>query len=112
MTGGTAVVLGAIGDNFAAGMTGGMAFVYDADDTFEAHVNPDSVIWRRVTSPYWEQVLRDLVTEHARETNSKYAQTMLSNWDLELPRFWQVCPKEMITRLAHPVEPAAAIAAE
>jgi glutamate synthase (NADPH/NADH) large chain len=37
---------------------------------------------------------------------------MLANWDLELPRFWQVCPKEMLTRLAHPIEAAAAIAAE
>jgi len=112
MTGGTAVILGAIGDNFGAGMTGGMAFVYDADGAFESHVNPDSVVWRRVTMSHWEQVLRDLVTEHAAETASKYAATMLSNWDLELPRFWQVCPKEMIGRLAHPIEPAAALAAE
>jgi len=112
MTGGTAVILGQIGDNFAAGMTGGMAFVYDADGAFENHVNPDSVVWQRVNSAYWESVLRDLVTEHARETASKYAATMLSNWDLELPRFWQVCPKEMLTRLAHPLGPAAALAAE
>jgi len=106
------VILGQIGDNFAAGMTGGMAFVYDADGAFENHVNPDSVVWQRVNSAYWESVLRDLVTEHARETASKYAATMLSNWDLELPRFWQVCPKEMLTRLAHPLGPAAALAAE
>ena len=112
MTGGTAVILGRIGDNFAAGMTGGMAFVYDPDEAFERHVNPDSVIWRRVTSPHWESVLRELVTEHAEETASKYASTMLSNWDLELPRFWQVCPKEMLSRLAHPIEPASSIAAE
>ena len=112
MTGGTAVILGRIGDNFAAGMTGGMAFVYDPEEAFERHVNPDSVIWRRVTSPHWESVLRELVAEHAQETASKYAATMLSNWDLELPRFWQICPKEMLSRLAHPVEPASAIAAE
>ncbi len=112
MTGGTAVILGRIGDNFAAGMTGGMAFVYDPEEAFERHVNPDSVIWRRVTSPHWEGVLRELVAEHAQETASKYAATMLSNWDLELPRFWQICPKEMLSRLAHPVEPASAIAAE
>jgi glutamate synthase (NADPH/NADH) large chain len=112
MTGGTAVILGQIGDNFAAGMTGGMAFVYDADGRFEDHVNPESVVWRRVTSAHWEGILRDLVTEHAKETSSKYAAAMLANWDLELPRFWQVCPKEMLTRLAHPIEAAAAIAAE
>ena len=50
--------------------------------------------------------------EHARETGSHFAATMLSNWDQEWPRFWQVCPKEMLTRLAHPIEAAAAIAAE
>ena len=48
MTGGTAVILGAVGDNFGAGMTGGMAFVYDPDDTFQRAVNPDSVIWQRL----------------------------------------------------------------
>jgi glutamate synthase (NADPH/NADH) large chain len=112
MTGGTAVILGQIGDNFAAGMTGGMAFVYDADGAFESHVNPDSVVWQRVSAPHWESVLRELVIEHANETASKYAATMLSNWDLELPRFWQVCPKEMLTRLAHPLNPGASIAAE
>ncbi|MCC6917577.1 MAG: glutamate synthase large subunit [Alphaproteobacteria bacterium] len=112
MTGGTAVILGHIGDNFAAGMTGGMAFVYDADERFERHVNPDSVVWRRVTAPHWEHILRSLVTEHATETSSTYAAALLANWDLELPRFWQICPREMLTRLAHPLEPSAALAAE
>lgn len=112
MTGGTAVILGRIGDNFGAGMTGGMAFVYDPDNVFEAHVNPESVVWRRVTMPHWEAVLRERVIRHAVETNSRYAQAMLANWDLERPRFWQIAPKEMLDRLEHPIEASQAIAAE
>src|SRR5271166_6458875 len=46
MTGGTAVILGPVGDNFAAGMSGGMAFVYDPADSFEHRVNPDNVIYQ------------------------------------------------------------------
>jgi len=53
MTGGTAVILGKVGANFAAGMYGGMAFVYDADDSFATVVNPDTVVWQRVAAPYW-----------------------------------------------------------
>jgi glutamate synthase (NADPH/NADH) large chain len=112
MTGGVAVILGAIGDNFAAGMTGGMAFVYDPGERFGTHVNPESVVWDRVTSPHWQGFLRALVAEHAAETSSKYAEAMLANWDLERPRFRQVCPKEMLGRLEHPLKTGAALAAE
>jgi glutamate synthase (NADPH/NADH) large chain len=103
MTGGVAVILGQIGDNFAAGMTGGMAFVYDDADDFDPHVNDESVIYQRIASPYWEGVLKDLVAEHAQETQSSFAQRLLTDWDLELPKFWQVCPKEMVDRLEHPL---------
>ncbi|HEY8015487.1 MAG TPA: glutamate synthase-related protein, partial [Dongiaceae bacterium] len=65
MTGGVAVILGDVGENFGAGMTGGMAFVYDAADNFETVVNPDTVVWQRVATAYWDGVLRDLVAEHA-----------------------------------------------
>jgi glutamate synthase (NADPH/NADH) large chain len=94
MTGGTVVILGATGDNFGAGFTGGMAFVYDPDDTFELRVNPDTVTWQRVASAHWEGVLRALIAEHARETNSRYAAMLLHDWEQERTRFWQVVPKE------------------
>ncbi len=103
MTGGTAVILGAIGDNFAAGMTGGMAFIYDADGLFESHLNPDSVLWQRVTAHHWQSTLHSLVEEHRRETGSIFATELLAHWDIELGHFWQVVPKEMITRLSHPL---------
>ena len=44
MTGGTVVILGEVGDNFAAGMTGGMAFIYDLNNQFETKVNPETVV--------------------------------------------------------------------
>ncbi len=103
MTGGTVVLLGGVGDNFAAGMTGGMAFVYDADDSFERKVNPETVIWQRIETEYWEQQLRRLVTEHVTETQSRFAERLLIDWVQEVGRFWQVVPKEMISRLAEPI---------
>ena len=109
MTGGTAVILGAVGDNFAAGMTGGMAFVYDETGAFPMYVNGDSVIWQRLDSAHWEQLLKDLIAEHADETQSKFAARLLNDWALERGRFWQVVPKEMIGHLSRPLsdKPAA-----
>jgi glutamate synthase (NADPH/NADH) large chain len=109
MTGGTAVVLGPVAFNFAAGMTGGMAFVYDADESFQTSVNRESVVTCRVANPHWEGVLRGLVEEHARETGSALAQTLLRDWDRALERFWQVCPKEMVGRLDHSLEAMEAV---
>jgi len=101
MTGGIAVLLGRIGDNFAAGMTGGMAFVYDKDDKLSERINPETVVFQRIASRYWEGELRALIEEHARETGSPRAQMILEGWEYELPRFWQICPKEMVERLEH-----------
>ena len=106
MTGGTVVVLGAVGDNFGAGFTGGVAFVYDADDTFELRVNPDTLVWQRVASFAWAAVLRDLIERHATETSSRYARMLLHDWDRTLPRFWQIVPKEYVKYLAEPLSDA------
>merc|ERR1711991_857479 len=64
MTGGTVVILGDVGDNFAAGMTGGMAFIYDKSREFENKINPDSVVWQNVETDYWKEYLKNLVSEH------------------------------------------------
>ena len=103
MTGGTAVILGGVGDNFAAGMSGGMAFVYDAAENFPTHVNGESVVWQRLDSAHWEGHLKALIAEHARETQSKFAARLLNDWVLERDRFWQGAPKEMIGKLEHPL---------
>ena len=103
MTAGVVVVLGPVGDNFGAGMNGGMAFVLDSDESFVKRVNPDSVIWQRVETAYWEGVLKSLVETHFRETQSRFAERLLADWELELPKFQQIVPKEMLTRLARPL---------
>jgi glutamate synthase (NADPH/NADH) large chain len=103
MTGGLAVLLGPVGDNFAAGMTGGMAFVYDVDDSFEYRVNPDSVVWQRVETDHYDGLLRGIVAEHHKETQSRYAAQILHEWEMEKGRFWQVVPKEMLDKLDHPL---------
>jgi glutamate synthase (NADPH/NADH) large chain len=103
MTGGAVAILGRVGDNFAAGMTGGMAFVYDEDALFGSHVNSDTVVWQRVATPHWEKILRNLVEEHRAQTGSTFASELLAHWEIELPRFWQVVPKEMVGRLEHPL---------
>ncbi len=112
MTGGVVAILGGIGDNFAAGMTGGMAFVYDADGLFEQHLNPDSVVWQRVETAHYQDLLHELIEEHRAETGSAFAGELLAQWDVELPRFWQVVPKEMVNRLAYPLKAERVVAAE
>jgi glutamate synthase (NADPH/NADH) large chain len=103
MTGGTAVILGAVGDNFGAGFTGGMAFVLDEEGTFERRVNPDTLIWQRVAHPHWEQVLRDLVAQHVGETGSRYAARLLHDWPRTLPQIWQVVPRDYVRLLPVPL---------
>ncbi|MET0274694.1 MAG: glutamate synthase large subunit, partial [Phenylobacterium sp.] len=109
MTGGTAVILGPVGFNFAAGMTGGMAFVYDPQNTLSTVLNPESVVTCGVSSEHWAGVLKGLVEEHARETGSGLADELLRDWDRALPRFRQVCPKEMVGRLDHALEAEEAV---
>ena len=104
MTGGEVAILGAVGDNFAAGMYGGMAFVYDEEGSFPRRVNPETVLWQRVEHPHWAGVLKALVEEHARETGSRLAEQLLIDWDRELTRFWQVVPKEILAKLEHPLK--------
>ncbi len=103
MTGGIAVILGTIGGNFGAGMTGGMAFVLDADGSFEDNANPESIVWQRLGSEYWEDELKALVMAHAHSTDSKWSRSIIDDWDRRRGEFWQVCPKEMLSRLAQPL---------
>jgi glutamate synthase (NADPH/NADH) large chain len=103
MTGGTVVILGAVGDNFGAGFTGGMAFVYDPDDHFRIRVNPDTLSWQRIAHPHWETVLRELIAEHVAETHSRYARALLHDWERTLPHIWQVVPKDFVKFLPVPL---------
>src|SRR3546814_16344761 len=81
MTGGTAVILGRTGSNFGAGMTGGMAFVLDVDGSFERHANPESIVWQRLGSTYWEGVLKALVERsEERRGGKECVSTCKSRW--------------------------------
>jgi glutamate synthase (NADPH/NADH) large chain len=103
MTGGTVVILGDVGDNFAAGMTGGIAFIYDKSKQFEKKVNPESVVWQNVETEYWIKFLKDLVLEHSKETGSVLSKNIIDNFSEEIKNFVQVCPKEMLNKLENPI---------
>ena len=103
MTGGVAVVLGSVGANFGAGMTGGMAYLHDPAGEAQAAMNMDSIMAVPVAVEHWAMQLKRLVGRHARETGSRKAERLLDNWTEELGNFLQICPKEMIPHLRHPL---------
>ena len=103
MTGGKVVILGKIGENFAAGMTGGMAFIYDVKNVLYNFINKDSVIFRKIDTPYWETMLIDLITQHANLTNSGLAKYIIQNWKIQKKNFWQVVPFEVLDKLKYPI---------
>ncbi|MEP0910562.1 glutamate synthase large subunit [Leptolyngbya sp. GB1-A1] len=92
MTGGVVVVLGRVGRNVGAGMTGGLAYFFDEDGSFPTKVNPEIVKVQRVVTPAGEQQLKDLIQAHADRTGSPKAKEILENWSEALPKFWQVVP--------------------
>jgi glutamate synthase (NADPH) large chain len=103
MTGGVAVILGRIGANFGAGMTGGMAYLYDPLGVAEDFINGESLVTCAVGHPHWEAALRSLIEQHLAETDSVKARAILADWPTERQNFLQVCPKEMLVHLPHPL---------
>ncbi len=110
MTGGTVVVLGTTGRNFAAGMSGGVAYVYDPKEDFESRCNPSMVSLERVANTAqqladsdpatWhggecdEIILKSLLEKHFRYTGSEKARSILDDWNRERGRFVKVFPNE------------------
>ena len=103
MTGGTAIILGQVGDNFGAGMTGGMAFVYDEENSFEKYANPSSIIWQEVETDYWKNFLKVNLENFFSATKSRICKKIIQNFDVELKKFKQICPIEMLDKLNNPV---------
>ncbi|TNC48722.1 glutamate synthase large subunit [Rubellimicrobium rubrum] len=103
MTGGVAVILGRIGANFGAGMTGGMAYVWDPQGKARGLMNMESLVIGPVAVSFWEEQLRSLVERHVAETGSRRGTEILSDWASALGQFVQVCPKEMLPHLKHPL---------
>jgi len=95
MTGGTVVVIGPTGKNFAAGMTGGIAYVLDEDGTFPKKLNPEHVGLHRVSDDEDIATLRSLIERHHTSTGSLRSKEILDNWEHYLPMFWKVLPFEM-----------------
>jgi glutamate synthase (NADPH/NADH) large chain len=110
MTGGTVVVLGRTGRNFAAGMSGGIAYVYDEDGQFSGRANKamvsldrvlsdaeqratvDTAIWHRDQTD--ESQLKAMLNDHLRFTGSRRARELLDNWDTARSKFVKVFPNE------------------
>ncbi|GAB4843935.1 Ferredoxin-dependent glutamate synthase [Ancistrocladus abbreviatus] len=92
MTGGCVVVLGKVGRNVAAGMTGGLAYILDEDETLLPKVNKEIVKIQRVTAPVGQMQLKNLIEAHVEKTGSGKGAAILKEWDRYLPLFWQLVP--------------------
>ena len=103
MTGGKVIILGSVGNNFAAGMTGGMAFVYDKEGTLPVRINLEDVFYQQQMTNYWENFLYSKIKEHFVLTNSNHAKNLIANWNKEKFLFWQIVPKEMTNKFKEPV---------
>ncbi len=94
MTGGHVVVLGPTGRNFAAGMSGGVAYVFDALGTFPIRCNKQMVDLEKLTDVDEMQRLRALIERHHHDTGSTVAEKILRAWDASVPKFVKVIPKD------------------
>ena len=106
MTGGTVVVLGKTGQNFAAGMSGGVAYIYDPKKVFKNYCNLSMVTLHKVEKENIktnvplhlnladEKILKTLIENHCQYTESNIAKMILKEWDIELENFVKVMPIE------------------
>ena len=92
MTGGLVVVLGEVGRNVGAGMTGGLGYFLDENNTFSSKVNPEIVNIQRVVSKEGATQLKEMIQNHVDKTGSPKGKTILQDWDNYLGQFWQVVP--------------------
>jgi glutamate synthase (NADPH/NADH) large chain/glutamate synthase (ferredoxin) len=100
MTGGVVVILGPTGRNFAAGMSGGVAYVLDVDGRFAQRVNPASVSLEPVEAAADRELLKALLEEHVARTDSPIAAALLKDWTGALKRFVKVMPDDYARVLA------------
>jgi glutamate synthase domain-containing protein 3 len=94
MTGGRVVVLGSVGVNFGAGMSGGIAYVYDETGMFDAHCNLEMVDIEMVNSAVDAAEVRRLIERHVRYTDSLKGKAILADWEASVTRFVKVFPME------------------
>ena len=94
MTGGRVVVLGRTGKNFAAGMSGGIAYVLDEDNDIYTKINKEMVSFSEITSKYDVLELKDMIKEHVAYTNSEKGKRILENFGEYLPKFKKIIPHD------------------
>ncbi|WP_151733130.1 glutamate synthase large subunit [Paenibacillus tengchongensis] len=94
MTGGRVVVLGTTGRNFAAGMSGGIAYVYDPENTFVKRCNLEMVLLERVEDAEEAEQLQHMISRHTEYTDSQAGRRVLENWSEALPKFVRIIPKD------------------
>lgn len=94
MTNGTVVVLGTVGRNFGAGMTGGRAYILDFLGDFQRRCNGELVRFHRLDDAEDERMLQAMIYRHVEATNSERAQKVLMNWAEYQSMFWKVVPKQ------------------
>jgi len=92
MTGGTVIVLGQTGVNFAAGMSGGVAYIFDENQLFDTHCNLEMVDIESVVDSEDQNFLRETILKHIEYTNSTVAKDLIKNWEESLPLFVKVMP--------------------
>jgi glutamate synthase domain-containing protein 3 len=112
MTGGRAVVLGEVGRNFAAGMSGGIAYIFDASGRNAGRVNPEMVDVEEITEPEEAIELKGFVEKHMEHTGSLLAKEILADWKANLSKFIKVMPRDYKRALAERAAAGAQGAAE
>ena len=104
MTGGIAVILGETGKNFAAGMSGGIAYVLDEHHSLYRHISPGSLVLKEVTEKYDIHQLREILEDYYRETGSPKARAILDNEEEWLPHFKKIIAapyQAMVERISY-----------
>ena len=90
------MVLGSVGRNVGAGMTGGVGYFYDPENSLEERLNKEIVKMQRVESTEGEAQLKAIIERHFEKTGSEKAEDILNNWDTDIGKFWQVYPPSEI----------------
>lgn len=101
MTGGRALIIGPTGKNFAAGMSGGVAYVYDEGNSLYRNLNKEMVLMEKVDNKTDCEEIKLMLEKHVKYTNSKKGKAILDNFDQELAKFKKIIPadyKKLITK--------------
>ena len=110
MTGGSAIILGDVGYNFGAVMTGCSAFIYSEQKNISDLMNMETIGLYEVDNKDWKNHLLDLLKDFYKETKSKRAEFIIENYDSEIKKFSHVVPEEVIDKLEFPVTKKSKIA--